>query len=281
MSSYTLYTYSASPATHPRLPVLDPAGLYVASLLRSTRSLAFDVQPPNVWLHKILPRLEFQNRDGEGKVIGSVLVAEGVRAIEKFVVAVDMDTGQRDLSSQGRLRALRAYVSAEIEPLVYCAVLFPSLSTTSSGRASGSAPASYFTVAKPVFDKVTFPAYAEGLSFPSSKTVPHRLREQCQAFLAASSATSNLHRALNSPFYEPSMNTDARQHWEEKQQMIEQMRSLRDLAGSSSNSRILKFDTAAKEEWKGKFVKERVSSAEATRCRPAECTSFVLTDELT
>ncbi|CAO1618028.1 unnamed protein product [Parajaminaea phylloscopi] len=257
MPSYTLYTYSASPATHPRLPVLDPAGLYVASLLRTLDTLDFEVQPPNVWLHKTLPRLEINSVAENGRTSSSALVAEGVQGIERFVAGQQRPATSEDEVTKARLVALKAHLAAHLEPLVYSVVLFPAL-PSSSASASGST-ASFASAAKAIFDKVTFPAYANGLSFPSSRTIPHRLREQCQGSLASSRSTAALHKALTSPSYEPAMSAEERQAREQKQRQKEQMRSLSNLGGASGSSRILRFGRAEEAGWKEEFIKERVT----------------------
>lgn len=256
---YTLYTYSADPVTHRRLPVLDPAGLYAASLLRSSGSIVFNVRPPSVWLHKTLPRLEYSQVGSDGKVTSSVVIAEGIRQIERFVASLPTDgeaaSETSRIGNHGHHAALEAHLATYLEPLIYGAVLFPPIdSGSTSSPSSSSSQASFVSLARIVFDKVTFPAYSSGLSFPSSRTIPHRLRERCQASLYSSGSSNSLRKALMRPSYEPLMSTEEKQRQEEREAQREQMRPLK----SSGGSRILRFGRAEKEVWKGEFTRQRV-----------------------
>jgi hypothetical protein len=272
---YTLYLYSPHPQSHPQLPTLDPAGLYVASLLRTLSgpptatsssppaspssaplpsSLPFDIKAPSVYWHSTLPRLE------RNQPTGGVCVAEGVRGIEAFIAArlasssssSSANQAQEDeQESQGwELKPLEAHLASLVEPLVY-SVFFPPPAKGVGGSMGRSSPDGSATAAQDVFDQVTFPAYASGLPFPLSRAIPHRLRERISAEVVAG---SKLFRQLGSG--------SQQQPKREVASDPEVERRRKEMAPLALGGRkgILGFGAGEKEEWREEFWKQKVRS---------------------
>lgn len=274
---YTLYLYSPHPQSHPQLPTLDPAGLYVASLLRTLSgppatspssssssaaplpsSLPFDIKAPSVYWHSTLPRLE------RNQPAGGVCVAEGVRGIEAFVSArlafsstsspSPSQAPEDDQNSQRwELKPLEAHLASLVEPLVY-SVFFPPPTKGVGGSMGRTSPDGPATAAQDVFDQVTFPAYAHGLPFPLSRAIPHRLRERISAEVAAG---SKLFRQLGSG--------SQQQQQQQKREVasdpeVERRRKEMAPLAFGGKKGILGFGAGEKEEWKEEFWKQRVRS---------------------
>ncbi|PWN19937.1 hypothetical protein BCV69DRAFT_313146 [Microstroma glucosiphilum] len=276
---YTLYLYSPHPQSHQQLPVLDPAGLYIASLLRTLSgpptatsssspsssssssaaplptSLPFDIKAPSVYWHSTLPRLE------RYQPAGGVCVAEGVRDIEAFASARLAASAVRQAQEGGEdsqsweLKPLEAHLASLVEPLVY-SVFFPPPARGVGGSMGRSSPDGPASAAQDVFDQITFPAYAQGLPFPLSRAIPHRLRERISAEVAAG---SKLFRQLGSGSQQQQQKKKKREVASDPE-MDRRRKEMAPLAFGSGRKGILGFGAGEKEEWKEEFWKQKMTS---------------------
>lgn len=143
------------------------------------------------------------------------------------------------------LSALSAHVATHVEPLVI-STFFPPTHTEKAQK---------------LFDKITFPAYANGLPFPSSRTVPHRLRDAVRGvLLRPGSSGAKVFRQTQAA--EEGNRIGVRESFSDKEKERQRTRDqMRPVGGASSGSRILRFGKAEKLGWSEEFARERVSTA--------------------
>lgn len=241
---YALSPCSSTSSSHPDLPFLDPAALYAATTLLLNAGISFQIAAPNAWLHSQLPRLER---------MGGTVVAEGVKEIESF--ARSRRERRKELASDAassssrstplqdsRLKALAAHTSSQLEPLVYSTLLPPSTATSNEDGFS-----------KGVFDQISFHAYASGLNFPTSRVVPHRLRQRVTDVIESSSSQLCFDsQSSSSPKdMSPELEGEERAKEEERRRIREQMKTF------GSTSRLFKFGQSEKEGMKRGWTRQR------------------------